>query len=89
MTAAEVSGALEEYASVARDAVNMARQFAEVAKSQLRRYKRLLRRAERALDKVRDAIAEFEASDGGDPHVRAGLELLYEVERLLEGVVEG
>jgi len=54
----------------------------------LRRYRRLLRRAQRALDKVRDAIAEFEAADGGDPHVRAGLEILYEVERLL-GVVEG
>ena len=89
MTAAEgvAPGALEEAVSVARQAVDVARQAVEAARLWLRRYRRLLRRAQRALDKLRDAIAEFEAADGGDPHVRAGLELLYDVERLL-GVLE-
>jgi hypothetical protein len=78
----------EELAGIAWQAVNVARQLAEVAKLWQRRYRRLLRRAQRALERLKDAIGEFEAADSSDPHVRAGLELLYEVERLL-GVVEG
>jgi hypothetical protein len=45
----------------------------------LRRYRSLKRRNRLALEKLRDAIAEFEAD-----HVEAGLEILYDVERLLE-----
>jgi acyl-CoA reductase-like NAD-dependent aldehyde dehydrogenase len=89
VSAEEVTGALEEYAGVAREAVDVARQAVEAAKLWQRRCRRLVRRAQRALDKLRDIAAELESADSDDPHVRAGLELLYEVERLLSGVVEG
>jgi hypothetical protein len=52
----------------------------------LRRYRSLKRRNQLALEKLKDAIAEFEADDCGSPHVEAGLEILYYVERLLEVV---
>jgi hypothetical protein len=74
-----VGATLEAALSGLRDAV-------EVAKLWRSRYRRLARRVGRALERLRDAIVELEAA-GGDPHVRAGLEHLYEVERLL-GVVE-
>jgi hypothetical protein len=76
---------LEEYRDIARQAVDVAREALAVAARWRRKYRALRRRA---LDKLRDAVAELEAADGSDPHVRAALELLYEVERLL-GVVEG
>jgi hypothetical protein len=53
-----------------------------------RRYRSLKRRNQLALEKLKDAIAEFEADDCGSPHVEAGLEILYYVERLLEVVEE-
>jgi hypothetical protein len=52
-----------------------------------KRYKRLKLRSQRALERLREAVAELEAVDSRDPHVQAGLELLYDVERLLE--IEG
>jgi hypothetical protein len=58
----------------------------ERVESLRRRYRSLKRRNRLALDKVRDAIAEFEAAGCGNPHVEAGLEILYYVERLLEVV---
>jgi hypothetical protein len=60
----------------------------ERVESLRRRYKSLKRRHQLALSKLKDAIAEFEADDCGSQHVEAGLEILYYVERLLEGVVE-
>ena len=60
----------------------------ERVESLRRRYKSLKRRSQLALSKVKDAIAEFEADDCGSPHVEAGLEILYDVERLLEVVEE-
>jgi hypothetical protein len=84
MTAAEVSGALEEYASVAKQAVDVARQAVDAARLWRRRYLTLKRRSRLVLDKVRDAVAQLEAADGNDPHVQAALELLYDLEHSLE-----
>jgi hypothetical protein len=83
VSAEEVSGVVEEYASVARQAVDVAKQAVEAAKLWRRKYRALRRRA---LERVRDAVAELESADGSDPHVRAALELLYDLERML-GVV--
>jgi hypothetical protein len=68
--------------------VDAARRALEVAARWRRKYLALKRRSRPALDKVRDAVAQLEASDGGDPHVQAALEILYDLERMLE-VVEG
>ena len=78
----------EELVSLCREAIEVGRQLGAAAKLWQGRYRRLLRRAQRALDKVRDIAAELESADSNDPHVRAALEIVYEVERLL-GVVEG
>jgi hypothetical protein len=53
-----------------------------------KRYKRLKLRSQRALERLREAVAELEAVDSRDPRVQAGLELLYDVERLLEVIEE-
>jgi hypothetical protein len=79
----------EELVSLCREAIEVGRQLGAAAKLWQGRYRRLLRRAQRALDKVRDIAAELESADSDDPHVRAALEIVYEVERLLSGVVEG
>ena len=63
-------------------------QLEERVESLRRRYKSLKRRNQLALSKLKDAIAEFEADDCGSPHVEAGLEILYDIEKLLSGVVE-
>jgi hypothetical protein len=69
-------------------AINALRDAVLLAKSWRNRYRRLARRVGRALDKVRDIAAELESADSNDPHVRAALEIVYEVERLLSGVIE-
>jgi hypothetical protein len=76
-------GALEECASVARQAVELGFQAVEAARLWRRRCRRLLRRLERAHALLEDAIRELESSDGSDPHARAALELLREAERSL------
>jgi hypothetical protein len=76
-----VSASLEVAVSALRDAV-------EVAKAWRAKAHELERKLRRAAERLRNAVAELEAADSSDPHVRAGLEILYDVERLLEGVVE-
>jgi acyl-CoA reductase-like NAD-dependent aldehyde dehydrogenase len=75
-----VSASLEVAVSALRDAV-------EVAKAWRAKARELERKLRRAAERLRDAIAELEAAESGDPRVRAGLEILYDVERIL-GVVE-
>jgi len=76
-----VSMSLEVAVSALRDAV-------EVAKAWRAKARELERRLRMAAERLRDAIAELEAAESGDPHVQAGLELLYDVERLLEVIEE-
>jgi hypothetical protein len=78
-----MSGNVEE---ALKAALERLRSLEERVESLRRRYKSLKRRNQLALEKLRDAIAEFEADDCGSPHVEAGLEILYDVERLLEVV---
>jgi prefoldin subunit 5 len=75
-----MNGNLEEVLRAALERLESLEQHLEALR---RRYKSLKRRSQLALSKVKDAIAELEAADGS-PHVEAGLEILYDVERLLE-----
>jgi hypothetical protein len=68
---------LELAISALRDAVGLVK----VWRARARELERKLRRA---AERLRDAIAELEAAGGGDPHVRAALGILHDVERLLE-----
>jgi prefoldin subunit 5 len=79
-----VSGNVEE---ALRAALERLQSLEERVESLRRRYRSLKRRKQLALSKLKDALAELEAAGSGDPHVEAGLEILYDVERLL-GVVE-
>jgi hypothetical protein len=81
VTAEEVSGVIEEYRSVAKQAVDTARRALEVASRWRRKYRALKRRS---LSRLKDAIAALESADGNDPHVRVALELLYDLEHSLE-----
>jgi hypothetical protein len=85
VTAEEVSGVIEEYRSVAKQAVDTARRALEVAARWRRRYRTLKRRT---LAKLRDCVAELqEAERFGDDnrvHVRNALEILYDVVKDLE-----
>jgi phosphoglycolate phosphatase-like HAD superfamily hydrolase len=78
----------DEAAALARDAVDAARRALEVAARWRRKYLTLKRRSRLVLDKVRDAVAELESAGGNDPRVRAALELLYDLERMLAVVGE-
>jgi acyl-CoA reductase-like NAD-dependent aldehyde dehydrogenase len=72
---------LEAAVSGLRDAVELARWWRARARE-------LERKLRRAAERLREAIAELEAVGSGDPRVRTGLELLYDVERLLEVIEE-
>jgi predicted nucleic acid-binding Zn-ribbon protein len=76
-----MSGNVEE---ALKAALERLQSLEERVESLRRRYRSLKRRSRQALSKLRDAIAEFEADGCGSPHVEAGLEILYDVERLLE-----
>jgi len=82
-------GALEEYADVARQAVDVAREALAVAARWRRKYRALKRRA---LSRLRDAVAELEEAerfgDDNRVHVRNALEILYDVVKDLEVVGE-
>jgi hypothetical protein len=75
-------------ASTLEAAISGLRDAIEVAKLWRSRYRRLARRVGRALSRLKDAVSELEAAGGGDLHVQAALEILYDVEKLLSGVVE-
>jgi hypothetical protein len=69
-------------------AVNALRDAVELVKVWRARARELERKLRRAAERLREAIAELEAVGSGDPRVRTGLELLYDVERLLEVIEE-
>jgi len=60
----------------------------ERVESLRRRYRSLKRRNQLALLKLKDIVAELEAVDYDNPHIETALELLYDLEKLLSGVVE-
>jgi len=81
-----VSDRMSNFEEFLKAALERLERIEERDEALLRRYRSLKKRTRLALEKLRDAIAEFEADDCGSPHVEAGLEILYDVERLLEVV---
>jgi hypothetical protein len=63
-------------------------QLEERAEAFRKRYRSLKRRNQLALLKLKDIVAELEAVDCDNPHIETALELLYDLEGLLSGVVE-